>query len=119
MKRILTILLVLLTTLSAQAVLKEKDLSKTLQILRSELTTHHRELSQQIEMNKKQSERVRNRLMETMQRSNQNSLMLYSQKLDYVFDLTYACHEATEQYHEFMRQQLPLDTFYRFHPLWQ
>ena len=43
MKRILTILLVLLTTMSAQAVLKEKDLQQTLQILRTELTMHHRE----------------------------------------------------------------------------
>ena len=111
MKRVFSIFLVLLTAMSAQAVLKEKDLNQTLQILRSELTTHHRELSQQIEMNKKQSERVRMRLMETMQRSNQNSLMLYSQKLDYVFDLTYACHEATEQYQDFQRQQLPFKTF--------
>ena len=104
-------LCVLLMTMSAQAVLKEKDLSQTLQILRSELTTHHRELSQQIEMNKKLNEQVRMRIMESMQRSNQNSLMLYSQKLDYVFDLTYACHEATEQYHEFQAQQLPFKTF--------
>ena len=111
MKRILTILLVLLTTLSAQAVLKEKDLQQTLQILRTELTIHHRELSQQIEMNRKQSEQVRQRLIETMKRSDQNSLMLYSQKLDYVFDLTYACHEATEQYHDFQRQQLPFKMF--------
>ena len=111
MKRVLTLLLVLLTTLGAQAVLKEKDLQQTLQILRTELTTHHRELSQQIEMNRKQSDQVRQRLMETMQRSNQNSLMLYSQKLDYVFDLTYACHEATEQYHDFRRQQLPFQMF--------
>jgi small-conductance mechanosensitive channel len=111
MKKILTILLVLLTTLSARAVLKEKDLQQTLQILRTELTMHHRELSQQIEMNCKQSDQVRQRLMETMQRSNQNSLMLYSQKLDYVFDLTYACHEATEQFHDFRRQQLPFQMF--------
>ncbi len=111
MKRILTILLVLLTTLSAQAVLKEKDLQKTLQILRTELTMHHRELSQQIEMNRKQSDQVRQRLITTMQRSDQNSLMLYSQKLDYVFDLTYACHEATEQFHDFRRQQLPFQMF--------
>ena len=111
MRRFITILLVLFTVVSAQAVLKEKDLAQTLNILRSELTTHHRELSQQIEMNKKHSERVYSRLMETMQRSNQNSLMLYSQKLDYVFDLTYACHEATEQYHEFQSQQLPFRTF--------
>jgi len=111
MKRILTVLLVLLTTLSAQAVLKEKDLQQTLQILRTELTTHHRELSQQIEMNRKQSEQVRQQLITTMQRSDQNSLMLYSQKLDYVFDLTYACHEATEQFHDFRRQQLPFQMF--------
>jgi len=57
MKRILTVLLVLLTTLSAQAVLKEKDLQQTLQILRTELTTHHRELSQQIEMNRSRASR--------------------------------------------------------------
>lgn len=104
-------MLVLLTTLSAQAVLKEKDLQKTLQILRTELTMHHRELSQQIEMNRKQSDQVRQRLITTMQRSDQNSLMLYSQKLDYVFDLTYACHEATEQFHDFRRQQLPFQMF--------
>ena len=111
MKRILAIMLVLLTTLSAQAVLKEKDLQQTLQILRSELTMHHRELSQRIEMNRKQNEQVRQRLLETMKRSDQNSLMLYSQKLDYVFDLTYACHEATEQYYDFQRQQLPFKMF--------
>ena len=104
-------MLVLLTTLSAQAVLKEKDLQQTLQILRSELTMHHRELSQRIEMNRKQNEQVRQRLLETMKRSDQNSLMLYSQKLDYVFDLTYACHEATEQYYDFRRQQLPFKMF--------
>ena len=52
-------MLVLLTTLSAQAVLKEKDLQQTLQILRAELTMHHRALSQRIEMNRKQNEQVR------------------------------------------------------------
>ena len=62
-------------------------------------------------MNRKQNEQVRQRLVETMKRSDQNSLMLYSQKLDYVFDLTYACHEATEQYYDFQRQQLPFKMF--------
>ena len=62
-------------------------------------------------MSKKQSEAVRNRLIATMQQSNQNSLMLYSQKQEYVFDLTYACHEATEQYRDFQRQKTPFKTF--------
>ena len=46
-------------------------------------------------------------LMETMQSSNQNALMLYSQKDGYVFDLSYACHEAIEQYHDFERKIVP------------
>ena len=112
MKKVfLTIFMVLLTTLQSQAVLKEKDLPQTLQILRTELTNYHRELSQMIKMNRQQQEQMRNQLIETMKRSNQNSLMLYSQKQDYVFDLTYACHEATEQYYTFQNQQLPFRTY--------
>ena len=110
-KSFIIILLAVLTTLQGHAVLKEKDLPQTLQILRTELTNYHRELSVQIERNREQSEMVRNQLIDIMKSSNQNSLMLYSQKQDYVFDLTYACHEATEQYHEFQRKQLPFKTF--------
>jgi len=111
MRRLLTIIVILATTLSTHAVLKEKDLPQTLQILRSELVNYHRELTGMIEQNRKQSESVRNQLIETMLRSNQNSLMLYSQKQEYVFDLTYACNEATDQYHLFQQQQLPFKTF--------
>ncbi len=111
MKKILLLLALFLGTLQAHAVLKEKDLPQTLQILRSELTSYYRELNQMLEMNKKQSEAVRSQLISTMQLSNQNSLMLYSQKQEYVFDLTYACHEATEQYHDFQKQKIPFKTF--------
>ena len=111
MKRFSAILALLLVTLSMQAVLKEKDLSQTLQILRTELSNYHNELLERLEKDQQQSEVVRDQLISTMQRSNQNSLMLYSQKQDYVFDLTYACHEATEQYQQFRRQQLPFKTF--------
>ena len=111
MKRLTTLIIILLTTLSVHAVLKEKDLSQTLQILRTELTDYHRELSERLEKDKKQSEQVRDQLISIMKRSNQNSLMLYSQKQEYVFDLTYACHEATELYQEFQHQQLPYKTF--------
>ena len=107
----MTIIVILATTLSAHAVLKEKDLPQTLQILRSELVNYHRELTGMIEQNRKQSESVRNQLIETMLRSNQNSLMLYSQKQEYVFDLTYACNEATDQYHLFQQQQLPFKAY--------
>ena len=111
MKRLIIVLAVMMATLQASAVLKEKDLAQTLQILRTELTNYHRELSQQMELNKKMSNQVRQQLINALQQSNQNSLMLYSQKQDYVFDLTYACHEATEQYQNFHQQQLPFKTF--------
>ena len=111
MKRFLTIIAILLVVLNVHAVLKEKDLGQTLQILRAELTTNYREMTERSAIDQKRGEQMRNQLMTTMKRSNQNSLMLYSQKQDYVFDLTYACHEATEQYREFQRQRVPFQQF--------
>ena len=49
MRRLLIIIVILATTLSTHAVLKEKDLPQTLQILRSELVNYHRELTGMIE----------------------------------------------------------------------
>ena len=110
MKKLLLILFLCIGTLQSHAVLKEKDLPQTLQILRTELTDYYRELSERMEMDKMQRDQVRTKLISIMRRANQSSLMLYSQKHEYVFDLTYACHEATELYHEFHRQQLPFKT---------
>ena len=61
MKRIITFLLILLTTVSAHGVLKEKNLDQTLQILRTELTEYHRELSERLQKNQKQSETRRSK----------------------------------------------------------
>ena len=44
-----------------------------------------------------------------MQRSNELSLMLYSQKQDYTFDMTYALNEVSRQYEDFSAQKLPFD----------
>ena len=97
--------------LKAHAVLKERDLDQTLEILRSELTAYHHDLTDISNERKQQNEMIFGQLMETMKQSNQNSLMLYSQKQNYVFDMTYACHQATEQYHEFRRSQIPFQQF--------
>ncbi|MGN0221609.1 MAG: mechanosensitive ion channel family protein [Prevotella sp.] len=93
------------------AVLKEKDLENTLSILRTELTAYHKELSGRSTLNRQRSEIIKQKLIDVLKKSNQNALMLYSQKYDYVFDLTYACHEATEQYQNFQREQLPFREF--------
>ncbi len=111
-KRLLYLLLpFLFLSLQAHAVLKEKDLEHTLSVLRTELTNCRQELELQNGFMREQQEEVRNTLINVLNRSNQNSLMLYSQKSEYIFDLTYACHEATEQYHEFQRNALPFRAF--------
>ncbi len=110
-KRLILITLYLFTVLASHAVLKEKDLEQTLSVLRSELTETHQELINMAESRKQQTREVILQLRETMKRSNQNALMLYSQQQNYVFDLTYACHEATDQYLNFQRQQLPFKSY--------
>ena len=112
MKRIYLILIALvIIATEGHAVLKEKNLEQTLNVLRYELTEYHQELASESEARKEMTQDIIEGLKETFRRSNQNSLMLYSQQSNYVFDLTYACHEATEQYHEFQQRQLPFQTF--------
>ena len=79
--------------------------------MRIELTETHQELVDQAKERKQETKDIVKQLQETMKRSNQNALMLYSQQPNYVFDLTYACHEATEQYQEFQKKQLPFKSY--------
>ncbi len=112
MKRILVFCIFALAIVTeAGAVLKEKDLEQTLGILRTELKQYNNELDRRSSVRKDRTRRLIQQLMGTMKRADQNALMLYSQQQDNVFDLTYACHEATQQYRDFHRQQLPFTSF--------
>ena len=110
-KRLTIFILCIFAVLNAHAVLKEKNLEQTLSVLRAELTETHHDLISMAEQRKQQTRDIIQQLRETIKRSNQNALMLYSQQQNYVFDLTYACHEATEQYLSFQRQQLPFKSY--------
>ena len=112
MKRLLLFcIFALAMILEAGAVLKEKDLEQTLGILRTELKQYDNDLTRRSAARKDRTKRLIQQLMGTMKRADQNALMLYSQQQDNVFDLTYACHEATQQYRDFHRQQLPFTSF--------
>lgn len=100
-----------LFTLPSQAVLKEKDLNNTLSILRNELTQTHQEQKRMQIKFKNSSDKVKKNLFAILSKSNQNALMLYSQKLDYVFDLAYACHEATDQFRDLKESSLPFRSY--------
>lgn len=98
---IINIILFLLVALPSHAVLKERTIGGSLAMLRIELTNYHNKLEKQTGAQKEQQEKVMKQLLATMNRSQQNAIMLYSQKSGNVFNLTYACHEATEQYKSF------------------
>lgn len=98
---LIIILLSLLFVSPSRAVLKERNIGGTLKMLRIELTHYHNKLEKQSGAEKERQQQVMINLINNMQRSQQNAIMLYSQKSGNVFDLTYACHEATEQYRDF------------------
>ena len=75
--------------------LKEKDLNQTLAILKTELLRYNTELKERTETRQARNKQIIQELVNTMKRADQNALMLYSQQQENVFDLTYACHEAT------------------------
>ena len=112
MKRFFLIFIILASfCIDAGAVLKEKDLEQTLTILQAELEQYNNELSVRSVARRERTKRLITQLLQTMKRADQNALMLYSQQQDNVFDLTYACHEATKQFNDFHRQRLPFAEF--------
>ena len=108
-KRILVLILALAALIPAYAVLNEKDLSQTLSVLRYELRSAWLASAERAQRTMARGARQRAQLVEMMQRSNELSLMLYSQKQDYTFDMTYALNEVSRQYEEFASQKLPFD----------
>lgn len=101
------ILLMVAFVLPSNAVLKEANLDKTLYMLRTELTNYHIDLEKQNQAAKAQQLAVIQELISIVKQADQNSIMLYSQRNGYIFDMTYACHEATEQFKKFKSKAVP------------
>ena len=99
--------LLLLLATSSHAVLKERDISSSLSILRQELNNYRHDLDKQQNDLRLQQQMVVKELITVGNQSQQNALMLYSQKEGNIFDLTYACHAATEQYKQFRNNAAP------------
>lgn len=109
MKKRLYIIILLMVTfvLPSNAVLKEANLDTTLYMLRTELTNYHIDLEKQNQTAKAQQLAVIQELISIVKQADQNSIMLYSQRNGYIFDMTYACHEATEQFKKFKSKAVP------------
>lgn len=101
------ILLMVAFVLPSNAVLKEANLDTTLYMLRTELTNYHIDLEKQNQAANAQQLAVIQELISIVKQADQNSIMLYSQRNGYIFDMTYACHEATEQFKKFKSKAVP------------
>ena len=108
-KKLIALGVALCVMVPAFAVLNEKDLSQTLSVLRYELRSAYRAMEERTSRMMGRGNRQHAQLVQMMQRSNELSLMLYSQKQDYTFDMTYALNEVSRQYEEFSSRKLPFD----------
>ena len=104
LRRLFCLMAALLVCMHSGAVLKEKNLVSTLSVLRAELETSFNEQQQNMARYAQYNRQQHKQMIQLMQRSDQVALMLYSQKQDFTFDMTYACHEATEMYREFNKR---------------
>ena len=87
MKKLLTLILCLFTALSAGAVLKEKNLTRTLGVLRAELEKSYLSQKQFMAQYEQTSRQQHAQLVDYMQRSEQVGLMRNSQKTEFTLDV--------------------------------
>ena len=108
-KWILTAALALMAATPSWAVFNERDLAQTLQVLRYELCKAYNEMERNQQRFEKQDEKQHEQLVGLIRSCNELSLMLYSQKQDFTFDLTYALRQVTDQYYGFTQNKMPFD----------
>ena len=90
--------------LPLQAVLKERDLARTLSVLRAELTSDHEMQQAFMERYEQQGAAQHQQLVWYMNQCEQIGLMLYSQSMDNTFDMAYACQQAVNLYRQLDKQ---------------
>ena len=101
MRKLLVFILLAVTCLiPANAVLKEKDLARTLGVLKAELQSKYEQQQAFMAMYEQQGTQQHQQLVSYMHQCEQIGLMLYSQTTDNTFDMAYACQQATNLYHD-------------------
>ena len=90
----------MLAFVQTQAVLKEKDLARTLGVLRAELASNYEQQQQFMAMYEQQGAAQHQQLVKYMTQCEQIGLMLYSQNTQNTLDMAYACQQATTLYRE-------------------
>ena len=98
-KRILALCAVaFLCLIQGNAVLKERDLARTLGVLKAELQAAYEKQQAFMARYEQQGAAQHQQLVKYMQQCEQIGLMLYSQSTENTFDMAYACQQATSLY---------------------
>ncbi len=109
LRLLLLVIFTLVGITQGDAVFKERDFGKTIDVLCAELELKYnkqKELMAKYEGNAKAQHQ---RLVATMQQIDQISLVLYSQSSEFSFAMAYACQQATDLYHNSMVAHMPFD----------
>ena len=98
--KLFCVLALLLMVLPGRAVLKERDLARTLGVLRAELAADYDKQQMFMQMYEQQGVAQHQQLVSYMNQCEQIGLMLYSQSTENTFDMAYACQQAVDLYRQ-------------------
>ena len=108
-KRILFLAILLFTAASIFAISYGKNLNRTLRMLSNELNVDYQQIDKNRERLTEDYEKQRQKMVDMMKECDELSLMLYSQKQGFTFDVSYALQRVTEKYNEFNQDRRPFD----------
>ena len=108
-KRLLFLTAFLAIAVPVLAISYGKDLNRTLRVLRNELEADYRQIDKNRERLTEDYEKQHQKMIDVMKQCDELSLMLYSQKQGFTFDVSYALQKVTEKYNEFNQDRGPFD----------
>ena len=109
-KRYLSIVFAIVVfAVPAMAVFSGANLSNTLKNLRVELHRDYKKISATQQSLAGRYSAQHDKMVEIIKDCNELSLMLYSQKPEYTFDLSFALERVNREYHAFNQDRMPYD----------
>ncbi|MBQ3812428.1 MAG: mechanosensitive ion channel [Bacteroidales bacterium] len=109
-RKLITILVALLVVaVPATAVFTGMGLDATLSNLRRELNYDYLHISSTREQMAARYDVQHQKMVDIVKKCNDLSLMLYSQKQDYTFDISYALEKVCEEFNDFNKNRTPYD----------
>ena len=108
-KHLPILLAILFISIPVFGIFNGTTLNSTLINLRRELQDDYMRMSKTRARISENYEEQHLKMVEIMKECNEISLMLYSQKQDFTFDLCYALEKVTKEYNDFNKDRLPFD----------